>query len=390
MNFADTTEFNVAIAGAGPSGASMAIRLAKAGLRVVLLEQKRFPRDKLCGEFISPECLVHFRELGIDVGATGAVPIEEAIFYTHQGTSVNIPSRWLGRTGATALGLSRSTMDNLLLQRALELGVEVRDGTRVKELLYCGANVVGLLARAAQVDMPVRASIIVDARGRSGGFNVVGDRTRQAPAAKYVAFKTHLAGARTAAGTCEMFLYRGGYGGCLPVEDGCHNLCFIAPASVVISLQHDPERVLRELVMTNRRASEVLADARPVTRWQAVPIPPYGTSCRTTLGGVLAIGDAAAFIDPFTGSGILLALESAKIASEIILTNQKADLKMIAQVYQERYRQSFGRRLRSSSMLRYAISAPRLAATVISMIGSSQGLLRRAAEATRSRVAPGG
>ena len=57
--------FDVIIAGAGPAGSSTAIHLARNDLRVLLVEQKKFPRPKLCGEFISPECQRHFQNLGV-------------------------------------------------------------------------------------------------------------------------------------------------------------------------------------------------------------------------------------------------------------------------------------------------------------------------------------
>lgn len=384
MRSLGTDKFDVAIAGAGPAGSSAAIRLAGAGLSVVLIEQKQFPRDKLCGEFISPECLTHFAEMGIDLGATGGVPIEETIFYTQGGRSVKVPSGWLGRAGASALGLSRSTMDTLLLERARGLGVDVREGTRVKNRLYARTNVIGVRTANNDGDLEVLAPIVIDARGRSRGF---AGRSTDTRAAKYVAFKTHLTGVNTAARTCEMFVYSGGYGGCLPVENGLHNLCFIAPASVVGALGSDPERFLREVVMTNRRAAEVLADARPVTRWLAVPISRYGRRDPAAAPGMLAIGDAAAFIDPFTGSGILLALESAKLAADVILTDRNANVGAIQTAYQARYAREFSSRLRASSLLRHAASTPTLAGIALSLLGISQGFLRRAAQATRSRKA---
>ena len=78
--------FDVAIAGAGPAGASAAIQLALTGARVLLIEEKKFPRAKLCGEFISPECLTHFKRLGVmdQMSAAGGAAVLETVFYSRQ------------------------------------------------------------------------------------------------------------------------------------------------------------------------------------------------------------------------------------------------------------------------------------------------------------------
>ncbi len=116
--FCGMNNFDVIIAGAGPAGSSAAIHLARGGLRVLLVEQKKFPRPKLCGEFISPECLHHFQRLGVADAMTCSAPslLSETVFYSRRGHHVTIPSSWFG--GPAALGLSRAVMDDVLLRRA--------------------------------------------------------------------------------------------------------------------------------------------------------------------------------------------------------------------------------------------------------------------------------
>jgi flavin-dependent dehydrogenase len=117
----------ILIVGAGPAGAAAAIRLAQDGFQVTLVEREKFPRRKLCGEFISPECLLHFRRLGVldEMLSAGGERITKTVFYEPDGKSVAVPSEWFFRGGAGALSLSRAAMDFRLLERARAVGAEV-------------------------------------------------------------------------------------------------------------------------------------------------------------------------------------------------------------------------------------------------------------------------
>src|SRR2546423_1096738 len=85
------TDYDVIIAGGGPAGASAATHLALRGARVLLAEQKKFPREKLCGEFISPECSLHFERLGVVDQIISARParLTETAFYSRRSKSVS-------------------------------------------------------------------------------------------------------------------------------------------------------------------------------------------------------------------------------------------------------------------------------------------------------------
>lgn len=390
MFFNPVRNFDVAIVGAGPAGSSLAIRLAVAGFSVLLVEQKKFPREKLCGEFISPECLTHFADLGImpAISLAGGARLAETIFFARNGKGVAVRSEWFGTRDAMALGLSRAEMDQQLVDRVRELGVDVREETNATGLITAGDEILGIRIRdGAGAEAEIRAMLTVDATGRARSLaRRIEPQLSSKQPAKFVAFKTHLRKADISAGTCEIYSYRGGYGGCNQVESNLYNLCFIASAEQTKSLDSDPERVMREVVFKNKRAAESMIRAEVAKPWLAVPIERFGRRELVPATGLLTVGDSAAFIDPFTGSGMLLALESAKIASSSIITHRD-DLSRLAQSYKQAYSAAFDRRLQVCAMLRHAAFVPFLAEMTIALLGISVGLRRRIARATRFKAA---
>ncbi|HKB67234.1 MAG TPA: FAD-dependent monooxygenase [Pyrinomonadaceae bacterium] len=384
--------FDVAIAGAGPAGASAAIQLALTGARVLLIEEKKFPRPKLCGEFISPECLTHFKRLGVmdQMSAAGGAAVSETVFYSRHGNSVAVPSEWF-ISGAQALGLSRSEMDHQLLQRAKNAGVVVLEEAHASRLLCEREEVRGIRVKSGDAARDYEALVTVDATGRTRSLARHLDPPRpnqRKHANPLVAFKAHLKGARVAAGACEIYFYKYGYGGLSAVEGGVSNLCFIVAANDVRRYNSNPEIVLREVVMKNSRAEYTLAEARASTPWLSVSLERFGRRTLAPALGLLTVGDAAAFIDPFTGSGMLMALESGQVAAEAIAQNlsqlrRGSGFESLATNYEAEYQRRFASRLRVSGLLRRAAFFPNLAEAVILLSGTSSTLRRKLARATR-------
>lgn len=416
-------EFDAIIVGAGPAGASAAIELAASGARVLLAERERFPREKLCGEFISPECLEHFARLGVLelMNRGGGARVSETVFYAPSGRGVCVPSAWFGGAGGDALGLSRAEMDARLLARAREAGARVLEGSALAGVVTEGARVRGVrLHTPGGEALEFRARVTLDATGRhravvrraereltrggadgsgvDGGGTAESGESGRGPAhaaeaskgrARLVAFKVHLEGTRGAPGACEIYFYPGGYGGLSPVEGGLSNLCFIARASDVRAMGSDAGRVVSEVLTRNRRAAHTLSGARARTRWLGVAVESFGRHEPAPFGGLLAVGDAAAFIDPFTGSGMLMALEGGRLAAGAVtrwLARGGDGFTPLAREYRADYAACFDARLRLSGLLRRAALAPSaFAEAAVVAFGASAGLRRRLARATRGK-----
>jgi flavin-dependent dehydrogenase len=377
-------DFDVIIAGAGPAGSSAAIHLARTDRRVLLVEQKKFPRAKLCGEFISPECRRHFETLGVAGAMTNSDPasITETVFYSSRGHHVTIPSSWFGEPAA--LGLSRAVMDDVLLKRARECGVEVIEGATITEPILDHNIVRGVKFKINGDEHQHTAPLTIDATGRARILTRKLHAGETRSKAKLIAFKVHLRNTRVAPGACEIYFYRDGYGGLSSVEGDISNLCFITSAEQVKRYHSNPDLVMRELVMKNQRAAHTLAHAQPESEWLSASWERFGRQQPSPAKGLLAIGDSAAFIDPFTGSGMLMAFESGELAADVIIRNRNA----VEADYTAAYLRKFDSRLRISGWLRRAAFKPRLAGFGIALCGASKHFRSRLVRATRSSFNP--
>jgi flavin-dependent dehydrogenase len=378
--------YDVIIAGAGPAGSSAAIHLATRGLSVSLVEQKKFPRPKLCGEFISPECQDHFEKLGVtrSIICTDPASITETVFYSSRGHQVTVPSTWFG--GRMALGLSRAVMDEVLLRRAAAVGVDVIEGATVIGPRTNTDSVHGLKIKTGTEEIEFEAPLTIDATGRARILaRRLNHSQKQKQKPKLIAFKAHLQNTRVAPGACEIYFYRGGYGGLSSIESGESNLCFIISAEQVKRCNSDPERVMREMVMKNPRAAHTLRSAVTSSEWLSASWESFGRQSPAPAKGLLAIGDAAAFIDPFTGSGMLMALESGELAAEVILRYcDQLETPSLPADYTSAYNEKFYSRLRICSLLRRAAFRPRLTEWGVTIFGASERFRNRVARATRS------
>ena len=399
----------IVVVGAGPAGASVSIRLAKNGFDVSLIERERFPRHKLCGEFISPECLAHFANLGVlePLISAGGERISETVFYAPDGQSIAVPSSWFG---GDALSLSRAEMDLQLLRRAATAGVEVLEGASVVGVSIAENKLSGVKIKSnngGQSEIP--ADLFIDATGRAGILakllekeiareeRISNPDLRAANGAKVqnsnhktqnrlVGFKTHLENVSLEKNRCEIYFFPGGYGGLSFVEGNRANHCFLMRADAVKKFNGDASKIVEQVIFQNKRARETMRDAAPVFDWLAVSVDGFGAKNLVPALNLFAVGDAAAFIDPFTGSGMLLALESAEILARAIAENALSP-HAIGENYRIAHRRKFQNRLRVCSVLRGAVFVPGLAKFAISALSLSAGARRILARSTRRTFA---
>jgi flavin-dependent dehydrogenase len=374
----------VVIAGGGPAGSSLAIRLARAGYSITLVERDRFPREKLCGEFISPECFRHFQELGVfdAMLSMGGDRIFETHFYTQKGRSTMVPTEWFG--GPFSLSLSRSAMDDVLLRRAKAVGVEVIDEVAVTDVRLGSTGVRSAIVKRGGQATEVKADIFVDATGRARILDKLIARNAGRPQVSgkpgFIGFKAHLRGSAIAQGRCEIYSFPGGYAGLSNIEDGMANLCLIVKQGAGL----DGDALLKLIGKTNSRGAAMLDAVYREGKWLAVAITDFGHFEPAAEPNLFAVGDSAGFIDPFTGSGMLMAFESAESLAASIVANT-GDLAAAKVDYRRSYRLNFRRRFAVSRILRRAALSPNFAEAAVGLLHASARLRSTVARSTRSR-----
>lgn len=385
--------YDVIIIGAGPAGSTVSTLLARAGLRALLLEKSRFPREKLCGEFITPECLNVFDRLDVSqrMFDAGAEIINQWTLFAPDGRGVRVPMEWIADGHNHAIGISRAQMDLILLDGARQTGVDVREGFRVSPRFHRenGMSFIEGKTNGKTVER-FSAPVVVDASGRNGVFsNRTAQRTSYIGGSRLFGCKIHLRAVEGMRGIGELFFFRDGYGGMSGVENGRTNLCFITTEATLREAKGDREKLLDLTMRSNPAARHRLRGVVIDGEWLGAGPITYGR--RRSMPGVISIGDAGAFIDPFTGSGILLALNSGELAAEVIsqsFAEGVNDVDVIAKNYDQLHRARFGWRFKACALLRAVAFKPAMRNALVTALCRYQSLAKLMALSTRQKIIP--
>lgn len=385
--------YDVIIIGAGPAGSTVSTLLARAGLRALLLEKSRFPREKLCGEFITSECLNVFDRLDVSqrMFDAGAEIINQWTLFAPDGRGVRVPMEWIADGHNHAIGISRAQMDLILLDGARQTGVDVREGFRVSPRFHRenGMSFIEGKTNGKTVER-FSAPVVVDASGRNGVFsNRTAQRTSYIGGSRLFGCKIHLRAVEGIRGIGELFFFRDGYGGMSGVENGRANLCFITTEATLREAKGDREKLLDLTMRSNPAARRRLRGVVIDGEWLGSGPITYGR--QRSMPGVISIGDAGAFIDPFTGSGILLALSSGELAAEVIsqsFAEGVSDVDVIAKSYDQLYRARFGWRFKACALLRAVAFKPAMRNALVTALCRYQSLAKLMALSTRQKIIP--
>jgi menaquinone-9 beta-reductase len=316
--------YDAAVVGAGPAGAATAIHLVRAGMRVVLLDKAAFPRDKACAEYLSPACEPLLAELGVLDMLEAGNPAHlrgfriyapnGSMFQADFAATCDGAGRSIFETG---LAVPRLRLDAALVEAARRAGAEVRERWRLAQL----TRDEGVWRLTPATFGPViRARLLVAADGvhstvaRRLGLHVPA-RMRK------VALVAHLRDIAELADYGEMHVAGRRYVGLAPLDQNatdCNVAMVVDEARDGPKLAGRAEAFLLESLPTFPRLRRRLAHIAVARRTLAVSR--VCVRARRLSGeGLLLVGDAGGYYDPFTGEGIYRALRSAKLAASVAI-----------------------------------------------------------------------
>ena len=349
------------IVGGGPAGAAAALEARQHGLAVSIWERDRFPRHKVCGEFLSAESLSALEE-EIPLAAYHPAVIRRSEFISPRGRVHGFP------LPHPAQGLSRRVLDEALWRAARSRGAEVHEGEGVRRVSQQvgtrsdGSSCLWELDSMGGRNDRGRALIVSAGRwwsleGISGPTKNHGERE-----GAWLGAKAHFAGLLPR-DAVEMYYFPGGYCGLAPIEGGLYNACCLVHRSLA---QEGSAIAAFAAWITGISGHHALAERlRPGSQFSktvaTAPVKPARR--RSNIQGALLAGDAAGFLDPFTGDGISIALQSGRLAARVLagcLRNRSASegIAQAAEIYRRKLDEAVGGSYRLAGILRALVRAP--------------------------------
>nr|WP_046863167.1 FAD-dependent monooxygenase [Microvirga massiliensis] len=304
----------VLIVGGGPAGSAAACMLGARGRIPLLIEREAAPHDKVCGEFLSAEAQQYLDDLGVDLEAMGASRIVSVrLFHDNKKAQCDLPF--------TARGLSRRTLDEALLERALTENCRIDRGVRVRTI----EPSPGGMSATTDGDHRIEAGTLFLATGKHDVRGV--NRPRCGTLNDLIGFKSYvvLKSSQQSAldGAVEIHLFPGGYAGLQMIDGGRAGLCLVVSRGRFEQIGKTWPTLLAYLwvtcpVLEERLEGSVGLADRPLSVFQV----PYGFLHRpgpSDPDGLFRIGDQVGVIPSFTGNGVAIALHTGTLAATVLL-----------------------------------------------------------------------
>lgn len=332
-------EADVVVVGAGPAGASTAVALSQAGLEVLLLEKDSFPREKVCGDGLTPRSVRALLAMGIDIESDGGGTRTKGVRMVSAGKQLELD--WPALVSYPSYGLvrSRASLDHSLARRAVQVGAHLHQLTTAVGLVRDdrSGRVTGVRVRHRQGgnrrhdhgpgdDTEIRAKVVVAADGVSSRLSLDAGLPRRQDRPLGVAVRTYFTSPRHTDEYLETWLdltdpagrALPGYGWVFGMGDGTCNVGLGVLNAPGVTRRLDYRALLDSWLQQMPAEWGFHRDARlgPV---MGAALPLAFNRTPHYVPGLMLVGDAGGMVNPYSGEGIAYALESGRIAADVLV-----------------------------------------------------------------------
>ncbi|QDC25953.1 geranylgeranyl reductase family protein [Georgenia yuyongxinii] len=328
---------DVIVVGAGPGGAATAHYLALTGLQVLLLEKGTFPRDKVCGDGLTPRAVAELIRMGVSIEESDGWIRNWGLRTYGAGHRIELPWPELAEMPNYGLARSRMNLDETLARHAVASGAVLREGTAVTgpvrdersgRILGVTAKPVDPSGRRAGEDVTYRAPLVVDAGGVSARLATAMGIEKDMNRPMGVAVRTYFKSPRHDDPMMEshLELWDGkpgesnlmpGYGWIFALGDGTVNvgLGSLSPTAKAMNLDY---KGLFRTWMRNAPEEWELTEENQVADLRSAALPMAFNRKPHYTKGLFLVGDSGGMVSPFNGEGIAYAMQSGRIAADVI------------------------------------------------------------------------
>ncbi len=367
-------DFDVAIIGAGPAGSAATYYLAKGGMHVGLLDKADFPRDKTCGDGLTPRALKVLEQMGVlQAVAKSAYTVDSITMRLSEDTTFSVDLSCLNGLPHSILIHPRLSFDDLLRKHAVQAGAEFFPGAKANHITR---NADGTVYIHLDGREPITCRLAIIATGANTKLLREVGLLHQPPPINLAA-RCYFENVEGLDNSILLFfdgVEMPGYGWVFPTSKTTGNV----GCGVFFDSQIPQSTQLRRLIETHPYLKRILKNARQIGPIKGYPLRTDFSPSRCGNDFILAIGEAIGLVNPVTGEGIDYALESARIAAEAILENWngKSSSAHILNAYRKGLKKGFSYQMNLTHLAQRLLFGPRRLHRILGRARQSDHLQR--------------
>ncbi|SDF02961.1 NAD(P)/FAD-dependent oxidoreductase [Cellulophaga baltica] len=357
--------YDTIIIGGGLAGLTAAIHLTQSNHRVLVFEKQKYPRHKVCGEYVSNEIVPYLNKLGISLSE--AVAINTLQFSTIQGNTLTT------KLPLGGIGISRYALDYTLYTKALELEIT---------FVFEGVNSAILKSDIFYIETDsgkkFTAKTALGAFGKRSNMDKHLQRSFMDKKSSWLGVKAHYELPDFPDNLVALHNFKGGYGGLSKTETGAINFCYLANYKS-FKKEKDIHSFNSKVISENPFLQAFLKDATTIFD-QPLSIAQISFEKKEAVENhLLMCGDSAGLIHPLCGNGMAMAIHSAKIASELLtvyLNAPSPNRKLLEVTYKKQWNKAFKHRLWMGRKLQWLLLHDRVSNITMKIVARSPRILQ--------------